>query len=75
MTQLFTSLKCGGISRNASTHDFKWTILLSLKSQEWFKIKSSVNEVSHVLLKASVQLIEVRELTYVMQSFAPLLSA
>lgn len=45
------------------------------QSQARFKIKSSVNEVLHFPLKAIVHLIEVKELTYVMQSFAPLLLA
>lgn len=75
MTQLFASLKRGGIYRNASTNDSNKLFCFHSKSQVRFKIKSSVNEVSHVPLKASVQLIEVKELTYVVQSFAPLLWA
>lgn len=64
--------------RNLQNRQHTWlklTLLLLLKSQKWFKIKSSVNEVLHFPLKASDQLIEAKELTYVMQSFAPLLLA
>lgn len=75
MTQLFTIFK---VWRNLQNRQHTWlklTLLLLLKSQKWFKIKSSVNEVLHFPLKASDQLIEAKELTYVMQSFAPLLLA
>lgn len=67
------SLKCGGIYRNVKTHDSNELFSFHSKAKRDLQIKSAVNEVLHFPLKVIVQLMEVKELTYVMQSLAPLL--
>lgn len=73
MTQLVG--ECVWNLQKCQTVWLKRAIFLLLQSQAWFKIKSPVNEVLHFPLNAIIQFIEVKELTYVMQSFAPLLFA